>query len=63
MLLRKLIQPHADGCGQLVLHHLELSIAQFWPLGSLTAKEKRESFRWEQVLGGTISSDVSNSLC
>lgn len=39
------MQPHANACSQLVSHHLEQSIAQLWPLGSLKAKQKERSLQ------------------
>lgn len=35
----------ANGYGQLVLHHLECSITQLWPLGSLKAKQNKRSLQ------------------
>lgn len=42
---KKLTRCRANGYGQLVLHHLEQSIAQLWPLGSPKAKQNRRSLQ------------------
>lgn len=47
--LKTLRRPH---CAQLVLHYLEQSIAQLWPLGSQRAKQKEKSLQMEYCKTG-----------
>ena len=60
LVLKKLTRPCANGCGQMVLHHL--SIAQLWPLGSLKAKQNERSLQVEYSKTGLYGEQTSRTF-